>query len=482
MRRPTHSLLPLALLLAAIGLPALGLPAHAQQQPAEPDAVEATPAHSVEVAAIQPPLAQAPVTSDRLVDVPVLKPAGGEVKGLAFLFVDEAAEPAARAEDLQAALLARGLAVMPVALQPYLDRLSEEEGCHYIVGELTDAAQSAEREMGIVDYKRPLLVGTGAGATLVRATLGQTPDSTVAGAVALGYRNYLKTHQPMCPYETEADLDDGAYAYHGGDPFFAPIRLIDGDAAAVAELTDAQPLATADTGGSDAVTAMADAAAELAEADAGTVHKLPLIEVAMPAKTKPKGLAIVYSGDGGWRDLDKDVGERLAQRGIATVGVDSLRYFWSERSPQEIAADLDKIVETYTGRYDTNRVMLVGYSMGANTLPFAWPYLKPETQKRLALVALLAPEATTGFSVSVSGWMGGATGDADVIGAIAKMPPRRVMCINGKDEDEPPCADPRLAATRVVMLPGGHHFDEDYTALADMLIGKFLPPESVVQK
>ena len=36
--------------------------------------------------------------------------------------------------------------------------------------------------------------------------------------------------------------------------------------------------------------------------------------------------------------------------------------------------------------------MLIGYSFGANVLPFAWPKLQPETQARVRLFALLAPE------------------------------------------------------------------------------------------
>ena len=69
---------------------------------------------------------------------------------------------------------------------------------------------------------------------------------------------------------------------------------------------------------------------------ASSVGGLPLVE--LPAKGPGDLLAVFYSGDGGWRDLDKKIGGILAAHGIATIGVDSLRYFWKEKSPQQIAA------------------------------------------------------------------------------------------------------------------------------------------------
>ena len=59
------------------------------------------------------------------------------------------------------------------------------------------------------------------------------------------------------------------------------------------------------------------------------VSRLPLVE--LPA-SHPRGLAIILSGDGGWRDLDKTIGEQLSSEGISVVGWDCLRYFWRHKS------------------------------------------------------------------------------------------------------------------------------------------------------
>ncbi len=61
-------------------------------------------------------------------------------------------------------------------------------------------------------------------------------------------------------------------------------------------------------------------------------------------------MAVFYSGDGGWRDLDKQISGVLAEHGIATVGVDSLRYFWEEKAPEQVADDLAAILRHYRER------------------------------------------------------------------------------------------------------------------------------------
>lgn len=43
-------------------------------------------------------------------------------------------------------------------------------------------------------------------------------------------------------------------------------------------------------------------------------------------------MAVIYSGDGGWRDLDEEVGGALQKQGIPVIGVDALRYFWKKNN------------------------------------------------------------------------------------------------------------------------------------------------------
>ncbi len=197
--------------------------------------------------------------------------------------------------------------------------------------------------------------------------------------------------------------------------------------------------------------------------------------VDLPAKGgDASAVAVVYSGDGGWRDLDKTIGEWLSsQQHYHVVGVDTLKSFWSDRKPDQIATDLSGIVAAAdpSGKLP---VLIIGYSFGADVFPFAWDKLPPDLADRIRLVALLAPERTTGFHVSVAGWVGVETGDFDTVPAIATMPAERVLCVYGTEEKaDTACTHPTLAAVEKLETPGSHHFDEKYIPLARKIVAAF---------
>ena len=244
------------------------------------------------------------------------------------------------------------------------------------------------------------------------------------------------------------------------------------DAAAVDDITDkaaSQDTITVDALDPDDGPAQAtQAVADLAGADQ-PFGDLPAID--LPSSDKPAALAILVSGDGGWRDLDKTIGEWLSAHGVHVVGLDALHYFWSKRTPQELATDIASIVE----RADPDRklpVMLIGYSFGADTIPFAFPLLPKELQLRTRLLALMAPGLTTSFQVTIEGWLDIDDSGYDIVRAIAALPADRVVCIYGEDEDDSACPDPSLKAVTQVKTSGGHHFDGDYEALGQQFLDR----------
>ena len=109
---------------------------------------------------------------------------------------------------------------------------------------------------------------------------------------------------------------------------------------------------------------------------------LPLVEV--PAK-QPAGdlLAVIVSGDGGWAGIDHDVANDLASKGVPVVGLNSLQYFWNARTPDGAAADLQRIARHYLPAWGRQQLLLVGYSLGADVLPFMASRLPPDLLGRV---------------------------------------------------------------------------------------------------
>ena len=131
---------------------------------------------------------------------------------------------------------------------------------------------------------------------------------------------------------------------------------------------------------------------------------LPIIEAS--AGGSGELFAVFLSGDGGWAGIDKNVAAALVARGIAVAGLDSLRYFWTPRTPQALATDLDRIVRYYAFHWKKKNALLVGYSQGADVLPFAVNRLPAATRSLVRLTTLIGVSESADFEFHVANWIG----------------------------------------------------------------------------
>ncbi|MGN6537612.1 MAG: AcvB/VirJ family lysyl-phosphatidylglycerol hydrolase [Mesorhizobium sp.] len=418
------------------------------------------------------PATAATVTAGRLENVRLLA-AEGAAKAMVVYFSDRAGWTAA--DDATAAALRKdGDVVLGVDLAAYAQALDKADGeCLYVVGEITDLAQTAQRQLDIQTYLPPIVVGRGEGATFAYAALADAPANTLGGAVASGFANRLTLRLPFCPGSTATKTADGksySYAFDVTLPEPASLFVADDALDTVRGQASAQDAITVDTLDADDPAGQIVAAVSSLADSIEPFGKLPAID--LPATGgKPRAVAILVSGDGGWRDLDKTIGEWLSTQSIHVVGLDALHYFWSKRTPQELATDVTALVKEAdpTGELP---VMLIGYSFGADTMPFAWPLLPKALQDRTKVIALMAPGLSTSFQVTISGWLGIDDSGYDIPKAIASLPVERVICVSGKDEDASACRDPALQTFTHIETDGGHHFDGNYEAIAQKFLNR----------
>ncbi len=195
---------------------------------------------------------------------------------------------------------------------------------------------------------------------------------------------------------------------------------------------------------------------------------IPVVEV--PASQARDTVTLFLSGDGGWRDLDRDVAEEMAKIGYPVVGIDTLRYYWQHKSPEQSAQDLTELMQHYRQVWGTKHFILTGYSFGADVLPAIYNRLPASEQQGVDAIILLAFARTGSFEIEVEGWLGNAGTEAATGPEMAKLPADKVVCIYGVEEAaESGCTD-KTAVGEAIQLPGGHHFDENYPALAKRLV------------
>ncbi len=402
----------------------------------------------------------------------------GELRASVFLISDAGgwgADEQAEAE----ALKEKGAAVVGIDFAQYLKALRADDGsCVYMISDIEALAHQVQRSAGAASYKPPIVAGIGEGGALALAMISQSPAATIGEAIAVDPLAGIPLEKQLCTPASKETVDGRTiYGFVDGD-LPAPVSIRFSAAAPAAGRNHATALATGHSdidvsdSGKSAKQTLAQVLEDRIGASGSDDDPLGLPITVLDASPKFDTMAIIYSGDGGWRDIDKQIGGELQERGIPVIGVDSLRYFWSERQPQETADDLARIIDTYRVKWGVKHVLLVGYSFGADVLPRTYTLLSQKDKARVPQITLLALSRQVDYEVSVEGWLGvaGAAQSGDPVEDIGKIDPHLVQCIYGKDEDQDPC--PMLAASGVesIGIDGGHHFDGDYKAIAGRII------------
>lgn len=409
-------------------------------------------------------LAATPVLADdfdmSLVGRPeIVRPAAAPT-GAVALFSGTSGWGAAEAA-LADALAARGALVIGIETPATLGRIAgAADDCVWVIGEIEAVSHAAQRELGAADYHFPALAGIGAGAAFALAVAAQTEEATIARVVAVDPAAAPTTGKPLCM---------PASAAPGSAPFPVSIVLTPsahrGERLRAASLAKGRPEVTVRETAAAPSDALFAALAPPPVAAGDALSDLPLEE--LPTATPADAFAVLYSGDGGWRDLDKEVAAILRKDGLPVVGVDSLRYFWTRKSPETVAADLDRIVRAYRAKWGAKRVALIGYSFGADILPIAVNRLSADVRAAVAQVSLLAFSETADLEVTVGSWLDRKGREAmPSLAEARRLDPRRVQCFYGADDADAACAKLAGSGVEVVRTAGGHHFDGDYAALA----------------
>jgi type IV secretory pathway VirJ component len=201
------------------------------------------------------------------------------------------------------------------------------------------------------------------------------------------------------------------------------------------------------------------------------VRRLPLIE--RPVRD-PRGdtLAVMITGDGGWGLLDRHLAHYLAGYGIPDVGLSSLKYFWVKRTPDEASRDLACILRHYFAAWHKDKAILIGYSFGADVLPYMASRLPEDLRRRVALVAILGASHEATFDFKLSDWLtGGKRGEGyPTKPEVKRLKGMKVICVYGEREKDSLCPQLDPGDAKLIKTPGSHHFDHDYKKLTDIIV------------
>ena len=382
-----------------------------------------------------------------------------------------------------------GILVVEVDSRHYLHALDKiKEKCHSLAYDAEILSRQLEREHHFPNYVTPIVAGIGEGGTLAELTLDEAAPGTLTGAISVDPAQFVASRRPIC---SNLPTTSHRRGFEYGAPIKLPgfwiVALRHGvhksdreyimalrKRGAPIDVREINPNANlGDTLYSLIEPHLARSQPETPTPKIQISHdlsNLPIVE--LPTQTKSNVMAIVLSGDGGWRDIDKTIAEDLQRKGVPVVGLDTLRYFWSKKTPDQITKVVETLIATFTDKWHANKVALIGYSFGADVLPFAYNRLPQSMRDQVALVVLLGVSKSADFEISVGDWLGEPPGpDAlPVIPEATRIPPQLVQCFYGEEETNTACPTLQTHGAEVFKRTGGHHFNGNYGGVADIIM------------
>lgn len=354
--------------------------------------------------------------------------------------------------------------------------------CTYFTSDFEQVNQDLQRLLDLPRYFSPVIAGSGLGGTFAMAIAAQTPDATIERTIAVDPGAVLPMERELCSSAEHKQMPDGkGWTYElqpGSLPDPVDIYETSHTDPAGAEhsqtlLAHGFPINIVKSNDSASATLHKAVLGTLKTADTSDNPLADLPITPVPAQPTHDTMAIIVSGDGGWRDIDAEIGGYLAKDGVPTAGLDSLRYFWHEQTPEQSAADISRIMDVYTKKWKVHKVALVGYSFGADVLPAIYAAMTPEQRAPISLMSLLAYSGERQFEIQVSGILGAGPnfdGPSTIPDLEKTAPPSIVQCVYGTDDTESACLRIHLPGAELVPRPGGHHFDDVYEPVAQAIL------------
>jgi type IV secretory pathway VirJ component len=445
--------------------------------------------------------AAAHLSHGRFRDLVVYAPKGTPASFVLFLSGDDGWTPATDAMAQQ--LVQQGAMVVAIDLAKFKATLeADADQCEFPDGDLENLSHFVQAYFHVPSYLPPVLVGYSAGATFAYAMLAQAPRNTFAAALTLGFCPSLDLDKPLC----KGSGLESIRRTRGRGMDFLPIKTLGNpwvdlhsDVGQACPAGAAREFISQIRGAAivtlpKAANGFASPSSWLPQFIAGYnklsaqnpdtrvappagLSDLPLVEVPATHSTADQSVAahsdvfaIIMSGDGGWAGLDQDVAAALSAKGIPVVGLDSLRYYWTARTPNGLAADTDRMIRYYQAHFGKQRVLLIGYSQGADVLPFAVNRLSQETRARVALAAVMGMSEHALFEFHLSNWVSDDNSGPATLPEINRITGIPVLCVYGADESDSLCPKLDPKKFKIVELKGGHHFDGDYANLARQIL------------
>lgn len=185
----------------------------------------------------------------------------------------------------------------------------------------------------------------------------------------------------------------------------------------------------------------------------------------LDSKDAAKPLLFYLTGDGGFNSFSKTFMQLWNTKGYPVVALNARSYFWSGKKPGVAASEVYTLLNTYMNKWKRSEVILAGYSLGADILPFIITRLNTAINNNIKDVVLISPSSTTDFEVHLVYGSGGES----VENEINKLGKPTLVLFGSKEKDTPE-KNINNKNVSIVKLAGDHHYNNNVNSLVQQII------------
>ncbi len=203
-----------------------------------------------------------------------------------------------------------------------------------------------------------------------------------------------------------------------------------------------------------------------------SIPKLPLV-VLPAAGDESMPMVLMITGDGGWKNFDPRLANQFVQEKVPVVALNALHYFWTKKTPDQTAAVVEDLLNKYMQTWHKKSFILVGFSFGADVLPFIVNRLPENRMSHCRGVALFSPGISTDFEIHISQMLSNhRQWQYNVVNEIEAMKPVKLLCFFGDEEHEFPVDIISRPDWQLIYLKGGHHYEKNTDDIAKIVLDR----------
>jgi type IV secretory pathway VirJ component len=207
----------------------------------------------------------------------------------------------------------------------------------------------------------------------------------------------------------------------------------------------------------------------------GQDARLPIYAYKGRDSTSP--LLFYVSGDGGINNsFSASFMKRFNDEGYSIIGLDSRSYFWVQKKPQEAADEISNVLAQYLKQWNCKGLVLIGYSFGADVMPFIQRRLQRNIYLLNKHLVLMSPAKKTDFTIHVLSMFGVDTNKGESVPDEINKLLIPTTLIFGETENDFPLHAITTKNVQTIKLPGGHHYNRNIGELVKQITNRINRP------